>query len=290
LHTLKVGKIVKSPTTINLANSFPFRLINTLRQIQYYYYISIKINSKKHMTQTSIHPQLKEQVDAFVNSLKQQTGENLLSVAIYGGAAKTNFTFGKSNVNLLLVFESVDLKVLDAISVTVQKAMSDFHLSPFILTESEIKPSADVFAVKLFDIQKHHQLVYGKDFLNSLHFEKNHLRFISEQEMRNQLTRMKMFYINNFNIPEALSKKLMSGITTLLINANIFLFVKHGVHLSSRTETIDFLLKEKDASEGLHKLLDMKKANADYTADQIKSGYDLLMIEFHKLIKAFNNL
>jgi len=113
------------------------------------------------------HPELKNQVDSFVHLLKQQSGENLLSIVLYGGYAKKDFTYGKSNVNMLMVFENVDMKVLDTISFTIQKAIADFRLSPFILTSSEIEPSSDVFAVKLFDIQNHHKLLFHHHLHNA---------------------------------------------------------------------------------------------------------------------------
>lgn len=235
--------------------------------------------------------QLKEQIDDFIKALIANSGNNLISAALYGGYAKNDFTIGKSNVNILLVFDYVNMEMLDAISVTIQKAIADFKLSPFILTSSEVVPSSDVFAVKLFDIQKHHVLLYGKDQLLQLTFDKKYLKFISEQELRNQMARMKFFYIQNFNFSEALLKRLQSSFTTLLVNANTYLFLKYGVYLNTRQEIVEKLLTEREMNkESLNKLLYYKNKSSTINAEEIKQGYDILMIEIKHLLKLFKSL
>jgi hypothetical protein len=232
--------------------------------------------------------QLKEKIHDFINALIDHTGNNLISAFLYGGYAKNDFTKKKSNVNILLILEYVNMETLDAISVTIQKAIADFKLSPFILTSSEVVPSSDVFAVKLFDIQKHHLLLYGKDVITPLEFNHNYLQFISEQELRNQLSRMKFFYIQHFNFPDALLNKLQSGITTLLVNANTYLFLKYGIYLETREEITQRILLEKQMNkESLLMLLSLRNPPNTIHPNQIKQGYDLLMLEYKHLLKEF---
>ena len=230
--------------------------------------------------------QLKKQINDFIKTLIVQSGDNLVSAVLYGGYAKNDFTSGKSNVNILLIFENVNMQILDAISVTIQKGMVDFKLSPFILTSSEVVPSSDVFAVKLFDIQKHHILLHGEDVLTTLQFDNKYLQFIAEQELRNQLSRMKFYYIQHFNFPEALLKKLQSGITTLLVNANTYLYLKYGIYLETRAEITQRILLEKQMNkESLLILLSLRNPPDAINPNQIKQGYDLLMLEYKHLVK-----
>lgn len=231
------------------------------------------------------------QITSFINTLKDTAGPNLVSVFLYGGVAKADYTPGKSNVNLLFIFENVDLDVLDKISFLFQKGISEFRLAPFILTHSEIAPSADVFAIKLFDISRHHELLYGKDVLAGLDFEKRYLKFLSEQELSNQLARMKYFYIQNFNLPELLFQKIQKGITTLIINANTFLYLKHNVYYATRQQIAQQLLKEPEIdAAALNSLLTLKENTAVPAQELIKQGYDLLMIQYKQLLKAYKHV
>jgi len=243
------------------------------------------------MTTEKSDESLTTQLRAFTEEIKEKTGENLVSIILYGGAAKHDYKMGKSNTNILFVFDHVDLNVLDTLSVPFQKAMLDFRMAPFILTSSEIEPSSNVFAGKLFDIQKHHELLYGKDVLGHLTFDEKHLQFIAEQELRNQLSRMKHFYIQNFNLPEQLLSKVQKGFTTLVINANTFLYLKHKAYYATRKEITEHILKEPEMdAEALKSLLRIKNAEADLSAEEIRGAYDLLMIQYKQLIKAIKHI
>ena len=234
---------------------------------------------------------LKVQLEAFTNEIKERAGTNLVSIVLYGGAAKLDYTFGKSNTNILFVFDHVDLKVMDTLCVSFQKAMLDFQMTPFILTSSEIEPSANVFAGKLFDIQKHHVILYGKDILGHLHFDMKLLKFIAEQELRNQLSRMKFFYIQQFNLQEQLLFNIQKGFTTLIINANTFLYLKHKMYYATRKEITEHVLKEPEMdASALNYLLKIKNGELRLVDEELKSAYDLLMIQYNQLIKAIKHI
>lgn len=238
-----------------------------------------------------INAELRSQIVNFTNALKEISGQNLKSVILYGGVAKLDYSIGRSNVNILFVFESVDLTTLDKIAVLFQQGIAEFRLAPFILTESEVEPSSDVFAVKLFDIKQHHILLTGNDVLKDLQFDKNHLQFLAGQELRNQLARMKFFYIQNFNLPEVLQKRVQSGFTGLVINANTFLYLKNGSYYATRKEIVEQLLNEPGIDKvALSQLLSFKESSIPSSADEIKNAYDSLMIQYKQLIKLFKQL
>jgi hypothetical protein len=160
-----------------------------------------------------------------------------------------------------------------------------------ILTLSEIEPSSDVFAVKLFDIQQHHVLLYGEDYFKTLSFDKNHLKFIAEQELRNQLARMKYFYIQHFGVYEQLLDKVRKGITTLLINANTFLYLKGSGYFRTRQDIMNQLRKEPLMNQNiLTSLLEVKNGNPGLSSESILQAYDHLMLQYKDLIKLFKQV
>jgi predicted nucleotidyltransferase len=65
-------------------------------------------------------PGLRQQLSDFINTLKMHSDENLKSAILFGGVAKGDYTKGKSNTNVLLVFEKIDLEVLDQLAVPFQ--------------------------------------------------------------------------------------------------------------------------------------------------------------------------
>lgn len=238
----------------------------------------------KNLQNSELQQQLKE----FLDAITKISGSNLKSVILYGGVAKSDYTTGKSNVNLLFIFDKMDLDTLDSICVHFQKAMGDFRMSPFILTSAEVQPSSDVFAVKLFDIQQHHQLLYGEDLLSGLKFDPQHLRFISEMELRNQLSRMKIFYIGHFNLYDQLLQRVQKGFTTLLINANTLLYLKSGKYAATRDEILARLVELPGADRtALEELTAIKNQTAPLSPETIRHAYDQLMLQYKALIKRY---
>ncbi|MCW3105491.1 MAG: nucleotidyltransferase protein [Bacteroidetes bacterium] len=232
------------------------------------------------------NPELAGHLETFIKNVTEKCPGNIRSIVLYGGVAKGDFTEGRSNTNLLLVFESIDLPVLDSLSVIFQKAISDFRFSPFLLTISEIEPAKNVFAVKLFDIQQHHILLYGEDPVKGLQFKKETLAFISEQELRNQISRMKYFYIRNFNMPEMLNEKILKSFTTLLINANIYLYLEEGKYYRTRDEIIARIQQLPNMEQDvLHELILLRKGELKTDAEGIKNLYGKLMLQYKHLIK-----
>jgi predicted nucleotidyltransferase len=235
--------------------------------------------------------ELKDLLHTFVDTIKKIAEGNLKSVILYGGVAKGDYTKGKSNTNILLVFEQIDLDVLDKLAIYFQKAISDFQFSPFLLTTSEIEPAKKVFAVKLFDIQQHNILLYGEDVLSKLQISKEDLRFISEQELRNQLSRMKFFYIQNFNLQERLLDRILKSFTTLLVNANTFLHLKTGNYYSTRDEIIEQVLLQPNIDKTILKdLILLKQNKLQPDKERTKNMYSQLMLQYKYIIKDLEKL
>lgn len=234
---------------------------------------------------------LKKYLEAFVETIKSLCADNLKSVILYGGVAKADYTKGKSNTNILFVLEQIDLNVLDKLSLVFQKAISDFQLSPFLLTTSEIVPVKKVFAVKLFDIQQHHVLLYGEDILKGLEVNKEDLRFISEQELRNQLSRMKFFYIQHFNLPERLLDRIQKSFTTLLVNANTYLYLKTGIYYATRAEIVAHFIHELNIDKTVFNDLSLlRQGKLQPDKESIRALYGQLMLQYKYIIKDLERL
>lgn len=230
--------------------------------------------------------ELQEQLRSFIDTVRNHCGENLRSVILYGGVAKGDYTKGKSNTNILMVLESIDINVLNTLAIPFQMAISNFRFSPLLLTSSEVEPVKNVFAVKLFDMQQHHLLLYGEDVLNGLQVDKEHLRFISEQELRNQLARMKFFYIQHFNLPEKLLDKVLKGFTTLLVNANTYLYLKRDVYYTTRMEIINHLSNEPLIDKAvLNELSLLRDGHLQPDAAKTQELYGSLMLQYKYIIK-----
>lgn len=120
------------------------------------------------------------------DSLKDDFGDNLSSVNLYGSAARGEYVAGSSDINLLLVFRQLDKNTLKKLSAK-QKKYSD-KVSLINLTQNYIETSTDSFPVELLDMKLHHSTLTGFDILEEIIIKHEHLRIQLEREFKAKLT------------------------------------------------------------------------------------------------------
>ena len=103
-----------------------------------------------------------------VNRLQEACGENLVTVVLYGSAAREDFHEQYSDVNLLAAFKDLGPGSLTAIVPVIRWWTQEERISPpLIMTADELRESADVFAIELLDIQHSHRTLFGEDIVSS---------------------------------------------------------------------------------------------------------------------------
>lgn len=168
---------------------------------------------------------LQRQISEFVERLHKALGESLVSVVLYGSSATGNYVEKRSDVNLLCVLERVDEGTLNALSGIVQWWSKEIqHRPPMVLTLSELKDSADVFAIETLDIKAQNKLLFGRDVLTQIEIPMNLHRVQVEHELRILLLRLRQHYILAQGKQEDMEKALAhsaSSAATLLRHAVI---------------------------------------------------------------------
>src|SRR5580698_4488497 len=128
-----------------------------------------------------------KQINEFVTRLRQSSGENLLSVILYGSAADGEFHPDFSNVNLLCVLRETTFATLAAMAPAVEWWTRQKHHAPLVLTREELERSTDVFSIELLDMQQRHRVLFGDDFLSGLRIPMHLHRAQLEYELREKL-------------------------------------------------------------------------------------------------------
>ena len=108
---------------------------------------------------TKLNEKEKDAVITFCEALRDLQQTNLASVSLYGSANRDDFRSGKSDINLLIVMNHIDVKVLKNVLTAVNKARR-YGVSPFFITEENFHHSADVFPVKFLSMKESFQLLF----------------------------------------------------------------------------------------------------------------------------------
>ncbi|MBX3171281.1 MAG: hypothetical protein KF760_27985 [Candidatus Eremiobacteraeota bacterium] len=112
-------------------------------------------------------------------------------VVLYGGVLRGRYQ-AHSDVNLLLLLNDSSAPALRQLELPLTAARRSIRLAPMILESAEVARVADVFPVKMLDIQRHHLLLWGQANLQDLRIDPEHIRLHLEQGLRNIQLRLRV--------------------------------------------------------------------------------------------------
>src|SRR5262245_49849977 len=157
------------------------------------------------------HPALKR----FVEDLTKTAGNKVLSVVLYGSAARGEY-HESSDFNLILVLENLSPATLELVSPLIRAWTKKGHPMPRLFDPHLITESADVFPIEMLDLQNHRLVLHGKDPFAGLAVSRANLRLQCERELRTKLMRLREAYVECHDAPEELKRLLTSSYTTFV--------------------------------------------------------------------------
>jgi len=157
-----------------------------------------------------------KQINQFISRLRAASGENLLSVILYGSAADGEFHPDFSNVNLLCVLRESSFSALTAIAPAVEWWAKQKHHEPLVLTHEELERSTDVFSIEFLDMQQRHRLLFGEDVLSGLQIPMHLHRAQLEYELREKLILLRERLLLAANDKKQLRELMLSSLSTFI--------------------------------------------------------------------------
>ncbi|HEX7938524.1 MAG TPA: nucleotidyltransferase domain-containing protein [Gemmatimonadaceae bacterium] len=154
-------------------------------------------------------------LDEFVTQLRGALGGDLRTMAVYGSAAAGEHHAGKSDVNVLVVVDSLSTERLAAASASVAAWIEGGHTAPLMLTTEEWSGSADIFAMEFADIQERHRLLHGA-FPTEIKVDLSNLRLQLEREAMVAVLQLRRATLATGHDGKALLQVLDGGASTIL--------------------------------------------------------------------------
>jgi len=111
---------------------------------------------------------METKLSELVSRLKSAAGENLTAVVLYGSAVTGEFQEKHSDLNVLCVVKQVAQTDLEKLHPVAEWWMRHGYAAPLVFTTEELTRSADVFAIEMLDMKRHHRMLFGDDFLEHL--------------------------------------------------------------------------------------------------------------------------
>ncbi|MDD5560044.1 nucleotidyltransferase domain-containing protein [Candidatus Methylomirabilis sp.] len=159
--------------------------------------------------------ELEGQLQVVVDALSRVYHRQLVSILLYGSAARGDFISGRSDVNLLVVLQSVRLEDLAEAAKQLRR-WRKFKITPLFLTEGELRLAARAFPLEVSDIQESGYLLFGSNPLSTIVVSPEDVRAQSRRELHGSLIRLRQGYLELLDHREALGGLLAGAITSLL--------------------------------------------------------------------------
>lgn len=130
-----------------------------------------------------------------IADLQATPGAGLISVVLYGSAARGDYVDRASDLNLILVLEDLSPPRLDAVAPAVRRWLKRGQQVPRLFSPDLIRASADVFPIEFLDIRAAHVVLHGTDPFAGLVIHPDHLRLQCERELTEKLMLLREAYV-----------------------------------------------------------------------------------------------
>ena len=138
---------------------------------------------------------IEELLQELTGRLKDDLGDTLVSVVLYGSAAAGDYDADCSDLNVLAVLKTVGPAQLEQAYGTVDWWLRKKQPAPVLLSVDEIENGADAFAIELYDIRHAYRLLHGQDVVMTIEIDASHHRHQVEHELRSRLVRLRERYL-----------------------------------------------------------------------------------------------
>jgi hypothetical protein len=193
------------------------------------------MDSHIDLSKTRLGDQQSAATVSFCEALLSQPDVRVESITLYGSAARQDYRAGKSDINLLILLDRIDVPILKGMTDPI--ALGKRHgIAPFFLTDQDLRWATRAFPAKFLSIKEHCQVLFGKDPLQELSISREYLRLRCGQEITNLLLSLRRYYILGGG--HNLSQMMVKSTGLLLENMRIVVYLSEQ-NLPSRAETID---------------------------------------------------
>lgn len=157
-------------------------------------------------------------VETFLTAVDPVLGSRYAAV-LYGSAARGDWHPERSDINLLLVADTLSHADLRGLGPALAGLPEAWRSPPLLFTRDEWARSLDVFPIELTDMLLAHEVLRGSDPLQGLQAYPSQLRASLERELHAKLVRLRQGYALRAGDPQALGAFATGTLGPILVLA-----------------------------------------------------------------------
>jgi predicted nucleotidyltransferase len=228
---------------------------------------------------------------SIVNDYKGLFGEDLISVILYGSVASGDYIADKSDINLMIVLSEKRIDSLDRTFDLIVKWKKRNVATPLFLTEAYVMTSLDVFPIEYLNFQNTYEVVFGKDILKDLSFDREFLRMQCEKEVKGKLLLLREAFLESQGKAKYLQQLIAQSLGAFIAIFKALLHLKGKELPRQKREVIKQVCHAFEMDSGLfEKLLDVKEKRVKLSGPEITNLFKAYLKEVQKLWKVVDTL
>lgn len=185
-----------------------------------------------------------KQIQQFLEKARAAFGPRLDAVLLYGSAARGEFDAHHSDLNLLVLLDSLNRAALASAAPLVEFWLERGHPQPLFFTRAELRSATDAFPIEMLDMISSHRLLHGETPLDGLGIDPVLHRAQLEHELRSKLLRLRQKAILVLAQPQELLRLLAASLPTFLLLLRHRLLLAGHTPPPQRRALLDFAHRE----------------------------------------------
>jgi predicted nucleotidyltransferase len=232
-------------------------------------------------------PDKPEQVyGEFIEDCKSIFGSSLVSVCVYGSAARGEYVRGKSDINFLVVLESAHIEILRNTLGYMKKWSKRGIVTPLFLSREYISSSLDTFPIEYLEMKTSYQCLYGEDILEGLSLDRSFIRLQCEREIRSKLLRLRQAFLETQGNTTRVRELITQSMPTFVVLLKTLLYLKEEMVPARTPDVFSRSASVLGLEEGiLSELLALKAGKSTKSKDDVLSFLGAYAAEMQKLVR-----
>jgi hypothetical protein len=156
-------------------------------------------------------------LEELVTQLQKVYGSELRSVVLYGSAAAGEHIPKRSDYNVLVVVDSLNMEHMRAEAAVARAWGEDGNPPPLTLTVDEWRGSADIFPMEYADILERHRVLHGSPPFDGITVDRKDLRLQLEHEAMGKLLKLRQGVLAAGGDSKAQTELLAASLSTIMV-------------------------------------------------------------------------
>ncbi len=167
-------------------------------------------------TWASMPPQAQATLHAYLRDVKKILKDDVNAMILYGSLARGDYLEGRSNINILMVFEHLTLDIMKRCTTLNRQWSKERIVTPLMFTVKELGQYIETFPLEFLEIRDQYLLLAGKDPFPDLQTHGQNIRQECEREIRSNLLRVRQQFVESQGNAEGIHALLPISLTTLI--------------------------------------------------------------------------